>query len=97
MDISQLSKPKVLAALFNAAKPLGMGILHYKRDHIMDETEAAQLLENQTYFDYHEGRVMKVDLSENELRTSSYNRDNGENAAENAIIGALFPIEVKVF
>lgn len=95
MDISQLSKPKVLAALFNAAKPLGMGVLHYKKDHIMDESEAAQLLQNQTYFDYHEGRVMKVDLSKDELRTDSYNRDNGENAAENAITRALFPIEIK--
>jgi hypothetical protein len=95
MDISNLSKPAVLAALFNDAKPLGMGIIHYKRDHIMDESEAAQLLESQTYFDYLEGRVMKVDLSGNELRTSSYNRDNGENAAENAITRALFPIEIK--
>lgn len=85
MDISKISKPKVLAALFNAAKPLGLGFIHYDPNHVMNEVEAAGLLQNQTYFDYHEGRLMKVDLSSDELRTSMYNRDNGENAAEDAI------------
>lgn len=61
----------------------------------MDESEAEHILHNQTYFDYLEGRVMKVDLSKDELRTDLYNRDNGENAAENAITRALFPIEIK--
>ena len=85
MDISNLSKPKVLAALFNAAKPLGLGFMHYKPEHFMDEVEAAALLEKQTFFDYHEGRLMKVELDTDVLRTSGYNRDNGENSAENAI------------
>jgi hypothetical protein len=94
MDISQLSKPKVLAALFNAAKPLGMGYLHYKPDHIMDEGEAANALQDQTYFDYLEGRLVKVDMSQDVLDTAMYNRDNGEQAAENAIVSALFPVQV---
>lgn len=94
MDISNLSKPKVLAALFNAAKPLGMGIMHFKPEHVMDEKEAAELLAERTYFDYHEGRLMKVNLEPDTLNTWGYNRDNGENAAENAIISALFPISV---
>lgn len=85
MDISKLSKPKVLAALFNSAKPLGMGILHFKPEHVMDEKEAAEILESQTFFDYLEGRVMKVNLGGDILNTYNYNRDNGENAAENAI------------
>jgi len=85
MDISNLPKPKVLAALFNEAKPLGMGFMHFRPDHVMDETEAAKLLEEQTFFDYHEGRLMKVDLSKDELLTSMYNRDNGQGAAEAAI------------
>lgn len=85
MDIAGLSKAKVLAALFNSAKPLGLGIIHYKVNRVMDEKEAAELLEEQTYFDYHEGRLMKVDLSEDEVRTSLYNRDNGEGAAEAAV------------
>jgi hypothetical protein len=89
MDISGLSKPKVLAALFNNAKPQGFGILHYYRDHSMTEAEAAELLKEQTYFDYLEGLVMKVDLSGDELRTGLYNRDNGEQAAERAISKAF--------
>ena len=89
MDITGLSKAKVLAALFNSAKPLGLGFIHYKRDHVMDEKEAAELLEEQTYFDYHEGRLMKVNLDTDELYTRGYNMDNGENAAENAIKNAF--------
>lgn len=85
MNIANHSKAKVLAALFNNAKPLGMGFLHYEPEHVMDENEAAKLLKSQTYFDYHEGRLMKVDLSKDELRTDLYNRDNGVDAAENAI------------
>lgn len=94
MDISKLSKPKVLAALFNAAKPLGMGILHFKPEHVMDEEEAAELLADRTYFDYLEGRLMKVNLESDTLDTWAYNRDNGENAAENAIVSAIFPISI---
>lgn len=85
MDISTLPKAKVLAALFNSAKPLGLGFMHYRASHIMDEAEAAVLLEQQTYFDYHEGRLMKVNLAGDTLDTWAYNRDNGTNAAENAI------------
>lgn len=89
MDISNLSKPKLLAALFNRAKPLGLGFMHYKPDHIMDETEAAGWLSERTYFDHLEGRLMKVELRGDELRTGLYNRYNGENAAEDAISEAF--------
>jgi len=89
MDISNLSKPKVLCALFNASTPIGLGALQYKPAHIMGEFEAGELLKQRTYFDYLEGRVMKVDLSGDEMRTDLYNRDNGENAAENAIAAAF--------
>jgi len=85
MNIAGKSKAKVLAALFNNARPLGLGFLHYKPDHIMDEVEAESLLQEQTYFDYHEGRLMKVNLATDTLDTRMYNRDNGEGAAEKAI------------
>lgn len=85
MNIAGLSKAKVLAALFNAAMPLGMGFLHYKPEHVMDEAEAEKLLEKQTYFDYIEGRVVKVNLEGDEVWTANYNRDNGVDAAENII------------
>ena len=89
MDISNLSKPKILAALFNRAKPLGYGLIHYNPNHIMDEKEAEDLLSKRTFFDYLEGRLMKVELGGNELKTSSYNLDNGPNAAEDAIAEAF--------
>jgi len=85
MDISKLNKAQVLAALYNKAKPQGLGELHYTPEN-MTQDEAQKLLDKgQTYFDYHNGRVMKIDLSENDLRTDLYNRDNGNNAAEDII------------
>lgn len=78
-------KAAVLAALYNNSRPQGMGFLHYDPTD-MTEAEAQALLdEGQTYFDYLKGRVMKVDLSGDELtRTDLYNRDNGPGAAEQA-------------
>lgn len=84
MNISHLSKAKVLAALYNNSKPLGMGAFHGLPGN-MSEEEATKLLEDDSYFDYVYGRVLKVDLSGDELNTSLYNRDLGEGAAERAI------------
>jgi len=86
-----------LAELFNAARPQGFGLLQYKPHRLMTESEAAELLKTQTYFDYLEGRVMKVNLSGNDLNTHLYNRDNGHNAAENGRfeIVAISAIQVK--
>ena len=84
MNIKGLSKPKILAALYNNSKPQGMGILHFDPKP-MTEEEAANLLESRTYFDYLKGRVMKINLDSDELYTYGYNNDIGENAAENII------------
>jgi len=37
------------------------------------------------YFDYLYGRALKIDLSEDDLFTGLYNRDNGQGAAERII------------
>ena len=89
MDIAGLSKPKILAALYNNSKPLGMGFLHYD-PRLMTEKEAQELLKDHTYFDYLQGRVMKIELSGDELRTDLYNRDNGSGRAEE-IIKQIYP------
>ena len=87
IDIKGLSKAKVLAALYNSSKPLGMGFLQYIPDD-MTESEAAKLLTEGTYFDYLKGRVMKVDLSSDEkFEEYLYDRDNGVGAAQRAIDG----------
>ena len=84
IDISKLSKTQVLAALYDAAQPLGTGLLHYDPAP-MSEEEAAELLEQTRYFDYVKGRVMKVDLSKSEFDPRLYDRDNGQGEAQRVI------------
>jgi hypothetical protein len=84
LTITAEQKPRILAALYNAARPLGMGFLHFTPE-AMTEAEAEVLLaeatlqaRGQCYFDYLKGRVMKMDFSGDELRFDLYDRDNGQ-------------------
>lgn len=86
--IADLDKAQVLAALYNRAKPQGMGFLHYTPEDMTQAEAEKEIRTMQPYglsFDYLNGRVMKVDLAEDELRTDLYNRDNGPGAAEEVI------------
>lgn len=86
MNIAGLSKPAVLAALFNASRQQGMGFMDTRGAQPMTEAEAEKVIEEQgMYFDYLRGRVMKISLDGDELETRSYDRDNGQGAAERAI------------
>lgn len=87
ISIESLDKSAVLAALYNKAKVQGLGIFQ-ALDGDMTLEEATELLNEQTYFDYCHGRVMKVDLSKEEFDPWLYDRDNGPGAAER-IIGTL--------
>ena len=85
ISIKGYNKADVLAALYNRARPLGMGFLHYDPT-AMTKDQAQKILDSgQTYFDYVQGRVMKVDLSKNDFNPSLYDRDNGPGAALMAI------------
>lgn len=84
VDISGLDKAKVLAALYNAARPQGAGFIAYEPSP-MTLDEARGLLKHGTYFDYVKGRVMKVDIGEDSFNPRLYDRDNGELAAQIAI------------
>ncbi len=95
IDLKGLGKAAVLAALYNASKPLGLGILHYDSAP-MTVPEAKALLDERRafegppdfYFDYLKGRVMKADLaSDTEFSPLGFDRDNGEGAAQRAIDG----------
>ena len=89
MNISKFDKAEILAALYNSARPQGLGHLHFTPEDMTVE-EARQLLSergDRPYFDYLHGRVMKVRLYGDELQTALYNRDNGEGAAERALEG----------
>jgi hypothetical protein len=82
VNIEGLDKASVLAALYNAARPQGMGFLQYDPNN-MEEKEARELLLKGAYFDYLKGRVMKVDLtSDVSFDATWYNRDNGYDAAQ---------------
>ena len=85
MDIKGISKAKILAALYNNSSPQGMGWLQATPED-MTEAEAQELLDQgETYFDYLNGRVMKVNLSGDDLSPNLYDRDNGEGACERVV------------
>lgn len=98
INIKGLDKADVLAALYNASKPLGMGMFHFEAKP-MTHDEAAKLLETGAagestnrppddtgvYFDYLKGRVMKVKIGGDTLNPWLYDRDNGCGAAARAI------------
>lgn len=84
IDISKFDKADVLRVLYNNSKPQGLGFLQFDPKPMLKE-EAAKLLETTTYFDYLKGRVMKIDLSGDELNPVLYDRDNGKGAAKAAI------------
>lgn len=92
IDIKGKDKAKLLQALFNASKQLGLGFFHTKGRESMTIEEAQALLEenekeNSHYFDYIHGRVMKLALNKDELNPWGYDRDNGQGAAAKAIKG----------
>lgn len=84
ISIEGLDKAEVLMALFNGARPQGMGFLHYDPKP-MEKAVAQDILVRGTYFDYVQGRVMKVDLSGDSFSPWGYDRDNGKGAAETII------------
>lgn len=85
IDISKMDKAKVLKALYAAARPQGMGFLHYTPGPMRDEAADAMIASKHLYFDYVDGRVMKVDLASDTLDPRLFDRDNGDGAAERAL------------
>lgn len=96
IDIKGFKKSDVLRALYNAARPLGMGRLQFIPGD-MSVQEAEEIINNGNpestkkhclSFDYLHGRVMKVDISGLDFEERLYDRDNGEGAAA-AVIAEL--------
>ena len=86
IDLNGKDKAEVLAKLYNASRPKGMGFLQFNPKPMTKE-EAAELLSSSTYFDYLRGRVMKVNLGGKEFDPRLYDRDNGQGAAAAALAG----------
>ena len=82
IDISGLDKVVLLKALYERAKPLGSGFLQYTPAPLSDEVAEKA---SKKYIDYLNGRVMKINISGDEVNTRLYNRDNGASAAEEVI------------
>lgn len=85
IDISNLNKAEVLAALYNNSRQQGMGFMHSRGRDPITVNEAAELLSGTQYFDYLYGRVMKIGLKGDTLDTWGYDRDNGDGAAARAL------------
>ncbi len=86
ISIKDFNKADVLAALYNHSKPQGLGFLNYIPNRMTRE-EAQELLDAnpRKYFDYLYGRVLKIDLSTDELDPRLYDRDLGNGAAQRVI------------
>lgn len=78
IDISNKNKADVLAALYNHAKPIGMGTVQYDPRPI-DRELAEKIIEKMGYsFGYLKGRPIKTCLEDNIISVWAYNRDNDE-------------------
>jgi len=84
VSIEGLDPAAVLAALYNAARPLGMGFMHYDSTP-MDIEEARDALSQSTRIDYLKGRPLKVTVEGDSIETGLYDRDQGAGAGEAAV------------
>ncbi len=91
INISGLNRGAVLAALYNASRPLGMGFLQFTPEDMTAAdgerivTEIAARCNGRVYVDYLKGRVMKVNLSSDTFDPWLYDRDNGDGAAADVV------------
>lgn len=86
IDIKGIDKATLVAALFNNSKPRGLGFFSEKHNSEMTKESAQKYLDKgQTYFDYLEGRAMKIDVSGNKMDPRQYDRDNGNGVANKVV------------
>ncbi|PIN81860.1 hypothetical protein COV11_00995 [Candidatus Woesearchaeota archaeon CG10_big_fil_rev_8_21_14_0_10_30_7] len=85
INISDLNKADVLAVLYNASKPMGLGFMHYDTTP-MNREQAQKLLDTgHTEFDYLKGRPMKVVIAGDHMNSEMYDSYHGEGALQKAI------------
>lgn len=98
IDISGLDKAAVLATLFNASAPAGMGFLQAANGPTVMSIEDAQKVINgftspefadNLYFDYLFGRPLKINLSGDSFDPWGFDRDNGGNGTAARLIDEL--------
>lgn len=102
VSIKGLNKAALLAAFYNASRPMGMGFLQ-AREGDMTLEYAQKLIDGQDtgdypggrretlYFDYVHGRPLKIDLKDDEMSVWGFDRDHGEGATERIVNKIRFP------
>ena len=94
LDIKGLDKADVLAALYNASRPAGMGFIQAGFAGPLDMThrQAAEIIAQTSAdlsFDYLLGRPLKVDLHEDEFEPRWYDEYKGEPGSAERVIAHL--------
>lgn len=94
IDIKGIDKAELLAALYNGSRQQGMGFMNSRGASSMTKDDAQKILSEggwltnlpgRVYFDYLQGRVMKVDIGGDTIEPWLYDRDNGHGAAARVI------------
>ncbi len=85
VDIKGLDKAEVLLALYEGSHVQGMGFLQAIPSYTLEQAKVDYEESRDKYFDYHYGRVMKVDLSGDSFESALYDRDLGAGAAQRVI------------
>jgi hypothetical protein len=80
VDFTGIPKALAFAELYNSAKAQGWGFFHATEKQMSVEDAKKALKDNRSgYFDYHNGRVMKVNMKTYPLLGNwGYDRDNGK-------------------
>lgn len=92
IEYPQDIEPELLfMVLYNNSKQQGMGLLNRDGripitiDQAKELLEAVKPFKGERYFDYVNGRVMKIAIGGKVINTWGYDRDNGEDAVRNVI------------
>jgi len=93
IDISEFKKADVLAVLYNSAKPVGLGFMHYNSKPMTREDAQKIIDQGITNFDYLHGRIMKIDISGDKIDPSCYDADNDQEGLALSAITALYVTE----
>lgn len=105
VNIKGMDKAEVLLALWQASQMQGMSFLGFLASGELTREQAQKEVQERKhtrfdgtdsiYFDYLNGKVMKVDLGQDEFDPRLYDRDNGEGAAQRAIDNLKIALKVK--
>lgn len=105
VSIKGMDKAEMLLALWQASRMQGMSFLGFlgsgeltleqAQEEIQERKHTGFDGKDSIYFDYLNGKVMKVDLGQDEFDPRLYDRDNGDGAAQRAIENLKIALKVK--